>query len=240
MIVVALAAMTLGFGASGLESRTAFASAVRGKISGQEKLMPDVYLEASKSDAHRYTWREPSPVVRAEFRNLTANPSRDVCIAAMGVGNQPPHAAILVKITGGHTNPTTLVVAPGTRIAFENRDPFPHRLFIPGNDAWKPEDTNAGTRREWTAGSQGRIEFRDQLFPSVRMFVLVEPQVVDVAFPARDGSYALNLPAGDYVLKAFFNGRQVGRAVSVASKDKGNLDLKEPLNVSDQDRSDSK
>ncbi len=210
---------------------SAFAGSVRGKISGQEKLIPDVYLEASKSDAHRFTWREPSPVVPAEFRNLSANPSRDICIAAFGVGQQPPHAPILVKITGGRTNPTTLVVAPGTHISFENRDPFPHRMFVVGNDAWKPEDTAPNTRREWTATNPGRVEFRDALFPSVRMFVVVDPQVVDVAFPARDGSYALNLAGGDFVLKAYFNGHQVGRVVSVSGKDKGNVDLKEPLNV---------
>lgn len=223
-IVVAVAALAA-------VSSSALAGSVRGKISGQEKLLPDVYAEASKPDAHRFTWREPSPVVRAEFRNLTAHPSRDICIGAFTASNQPQHTPILVKVTGGHTNPTTLVVAPGTRLSFENRDPFPHRLFVVGNDAWKAEDTAAGARREWTAAGQGRVEFRDALFPSIRMFVVVDPQVVDVAFPARDGSYALNLPAGDYVLKAFFNGRQVGRALSVVAKDKGNIDLKEPLNV---------
>jgi len=227
-IVVAL---ILLMAALAVMASSALAGSVRGKISGQEKLLPDVYLEASKGDAHRFTWREPSPVVRAEFRNLTANPSRDLCIGAFSASNQPAHPPILVKITGGHTNPTTLVVAPGTRISFENRDPFPHRLFVVGNDAWKAEDTGAGARREWTAASQGRVEFRDQLFPSVRMFIIVDPQVVDIAFPARDGSYAVNLPAGDYVLKAFFNGRQVGRALSVVTKEKGNIDLKEPLNV---------
>jgi len=245
---IVVAPVTLAaLAALALMTSSALAGSVRGKISGQEKLQPDVYLEASKGDSHRFTWREPSPVVRAEFRNLTANPSRDVCIGAFSASNQPAHPPILVKITGGHTNPTTLVIAPGTRISFENRDPFPHRLYIVGNDAWKAEDTGAGGRREWAATSQGRIEFRDQLFPSVRMFVLVDPQVVDVAFPARDGSYALNLPAGDYVLKAFFNGRQVGRALSVAAKDKGNLDLKEPLYVGEEhdqhdqrDRSDPK
>jgi hypothetical protein len=212
---------------------SAFAGSVRGRISGQDKLLPDVYVEAAKADAHRFTWREPSPTVRAEFRNLSANPSRDVCIAAFSSANQPTHEPILVKVTGGHTIPTTLVVPPGTRLSFENRDPFPHRLYNVGNDAWKAEDTNAGGRREFTAVAAGRLEFRDQLFPSVRMYVVVDPQVVDIAFPGRDGSFGMNLPGGEYVLKAFFNGKQVGRAVSVTAKEKGNIDIKEPLNVGD-------
>jgi len=210
---------------------SAAAGTLRARISGQEKLLPEVYTEAAKADAHRYSWREPSPTVRPEFRNLAANPSRDVCIAAMSANNMPPHEPILVKVTGGHTIPTTLVIAAGTRLSFEVRDPFPHRLYQVGNDQWGPSDTNAGAHREWTGTAPGRAEFRDALFPSLRMYVIVDPQVADVAFPGRDGSFAMSLPAGEYVLKAFFNGKQVGRAVSVTTKEKGVVDVKEPLNV---------
>jgi len=117
------------------------------------------------------------------------------------------------------------------RLSFEVRDPFPHRLYQVGNDQWGPSDTNAGAHREWTGTAPGRAEFRDALFPSLRMYVIVDPQVADVAFPGRDGSFAMSLPAGEYVLKAFFNGKQVGRAVSVTTKEKGVVDVKEPLNV---------
>ena len=53
----------------------------------------------------------------------------------------------------------------------------------------------------------------------------------DIAFPGRDGAFQLNLPSGDFVLKAFFNGKQVGKTLSVVAKEKGSIDLKEPLNV---------
>ncbi len=210
---------------------TALAGPVRGRITGQDKLLPEVYVEASKPDAHRYTWREPSPTVRAEFRSLTANVSRDLCIAAMSSGNAPPHEPILVRVTGGHTVPTTLVIPPGTRLSFENHDPFVHRLYQVGNDQWHADDLNSGAHREWTAAGAGKYEFRDQLVPSVRMYVVVDPQVADVAYPGRDGAFAMNLPGGEYVLKAFFNGKQVGKPVSVTVKERGNLELKEPLNV---------
>jgi hypothetical protein len=213
---------------------TALAGQVRGRITGQEKLVPDVYVEASKSDAHRWTWREPSPTVRAEFHVLSGNPSRDLCIAALSTANANPHDPVLVRITGGHTIPTTIVVSPGTRISFENRDPFPHRLyqFSPANPGWKAEVLDSARRREWTAPpGQGRFEFRDELFPSVRTFVVVEPQVVDIAYPGHDGGFAMNLANGDYTLKAYFNGKQVGRPVGISiTKDKPQ-DLKEPVNV---------
>lgn len=211
----------------------AVAGPVRGRVSGHEKLVPEVYAEAAKPDARRYTWREPSPTVRAEFRNLSANPSRDLCIAALGQGNAPPHEPILVRVTGGHTIPTTLVVSPGTRLSFENRDPFPHRLYGTGQAAtMKAETMNAAGRREWTAPpGQGRFEFRDELAPSLRFFVMVEPQVAEIAYPGRDGAFTMNLPTGEFTLQAFFNGRRVGRAVNVTAKDKVLVELKDPLAV---------
>ncbi len=213
---------------------TALAGSVRGRIAGQEKLIPDVYVEASKSDSHRWTWREPSPTVKAEFHVLSGNPSRDLCIAAMSTANANPHDPVLVRVTGGHTIPTTIVISPGTRVVFENRDPFPHRLFQSGpvNPSWKAEGLESARRREWTAPpGQGRFEFRDELFPSVRTFVIVEPQVVDIAYPGHDGGFAINLANGDYVLKAYFNGKQVGRPVGVSINRDKPLDLKDPVNV---------
>ncbi len=215
-----------------LVAGSALAGTVKGRVSGQEKLIPDVYVEASKPDAHRFTWREPSPTVRAEFRALSGNPSRDLCIAAMSSANAPAHEPILIRVTGGHTIPTTIAISPGTRLSFENRDPFAHRLYIVGSSTFKAENQDTTRRREWSApAGQGRYEVRDELFPSIRTFVVVDPQVVEVAYPGRDGAFGMSLPSGDFVLKAFFGGKQVGRPVSVTSKDRSLVDLKEPLNV---------
>jgi hypothetical protein len=218
-IVVALLA------ASGSSSA---AGNLRGRITGFEKLLPDVYVEAAKPDAHRYTWREPSPTVRPEFRVLAAMPSRDICIAATSANSPPAMPAVLVRIAGGRTAQTTLVVTPGTKLVFENRDPFPHRLT---QKEWKAE-LNAGAKNEWTAPGPGRFEFRDDLFPSVRLFVAVEPSVVTTVFPSRDGAFAFpGLAPGEYVLKAYFQGKPVGKQLSLLVKDKLPTDIKEPLNV---------
>jgi hypothetical protein len=211
---------------------SAFAAQVKGRIDGQQKLIPDVYLEAAKPEAHRYTWREPSPTVRQDFRVLSGNPSRELCIAALSGTNAPPHEPILIKITGGRTIPSTIVVSPGTHLAFENRDPFPHRLYIPGSPTWKAELINPAQRREWTApNGAAKFEFRDELFPSVRSYVVVEPAVIEIAYPGRDGAFFMNLSAGDYTLKAFFNGRQVGKALAVTAKEKATVEIKEALLV---------
>ncbi len=212
----------------------AFAGPVRGRINGQEKLIPDVYAEAQKPDAHRWTWREPSPTVRPEFRVLSGNPLREICIAAIAQSQQPAHEpAHLIKITGGRTVPATIAVSNGTRLAFKNYDPFPHRLFIKDSQTWKAETINPNGQREFSlpAGG-GKFEVRDELFPSLRSFIIVDQFVADIAYPGRDGAFELNLSQGEYVLKAYFNGRVVGTS-SITVRDKGTLNLKDPFNLAE-------
>ncbi len=212
----------------------AFAGPVRGRINGQEKLVPDVYAEAAKPDAHRYTWREPSPTVKPEFRVLSGNPLREICVAAISQQQQPAHEpAHLIKITGGRTVPATIAISNGTRLAFKNFDPFPHRLYIKDSQTWRAETINPNMQREFSlpAGG-GKFEVRDELFPSLRSFILVDQFVADIAYPGRDGAFELNLSSGEYVLKAFFNGRLVGTS-AVTVKDKGPFTMKDPFNLAE-------
>src|SRR3954470_2334312 len=74
---------------------------VKGKITGQDKLVPEVYAEAAKPEARRWTWREPSPSVAAQFRALSPNPSRDICIAATTGANQEKGEGFRLTVTGG-------------------------------------------------------------------------------------------------------------------------------------------
>jgi hypothetical protein len=203
---------------------------VKGKISGQEKLILDVYAEAAKPEAKRWTWREPSTSVDQKFRPLSANPSRDICIAATSSANQGPQEPIRMTVTGGRVFPTTIVVSPGTQLVFKNFDPFAHRLYGVGQATLKAEDLQPNGVRSWTAPGAGKFEIRDELFPSVRTFVIVDPQVVASVFPGRDGAFGFAIPNGDYVLKAFFNGKAVGKPVPVTAKDKV-VELKDALNV---------
>lgn len=212
---------------------------VRGRIKDQEKLVRDIYAEAASPESHRWSWREPSPSVQSQYRNLASNPSRELCIAATsssGGGSQDP---VLMTVTGGRIVPTTIVVGPGRKLVFKNFDPFPHKIYIPGQKSFAAEVINPDAQREWSAPGPGRYEFRDELFPSVKTFVVVDPQVVAIAYPGRDGSFGFTLPKGDYVLKAFFGGNLVGKPVAVIASDRG-TDLKEPMSVGDDAKGDSK
>ena len=69
MFAVPAALAFLSFAPAGI----AGAPNVKGKIAGQDKLLPDVYAEAAKPESRRWTWREPSPSVASQFRTLSAS-----------------------------------------------------------------------------------------------------------------------------------------------------------------------
>jgi plastocyanin len=186
---------------------------VKGHVAGWEKLVPQVYADAAGSDSHRYNWRDASPTVKADFRKLSANVARDVCVVAVAGAAAPAHEPLAVKVTGGRLTPATIVLSPGSRLSFKNADPFNHVLYEVGNDKWAANPMGPGATREWSASAPGVHQIRDELFPSILMYVVVEPNAVDYAFPDRDGNFTLSVPAGEYTLKAFFDGKPVGKPV---------------------------
>lgn len=195
----------------------ALAAPVKGRVSGVDKLLNPVWNEAKEVSARRFTFREPSPTVKAEHRKLFAFAPKEVCIAAIGPQKPAPtNQPTLVTIGGGRTTPVTLVVAPGTRLKFENRDPFPHRLFAVSEGSFLAADQPAMASREWTAPGPGTYEIRDELSPSVRAWIVVKEEVFAVAHPGQDGSFTFaELPAGPYKLEVYFTGKKVGEAEGV-------------------------
>jgi hypothetical protein len=220
--------------ASALASGTLLAGpgpgSVKGKLSGWDKLFPTTYADASKPDSHRFTWREPSPTVKADFRKLTSTVSHDVCVAAFGTGQAQAHEPLKIIVSGGRTSASTIVLSPGSRLSFKNADPFPHSLYEQGNASWAANPTAPGSSREWAAGAAGVHVIRDQLFPSIAMYVVVDASAVEVAFPDREGSFAMPLPAGDYTLKAFFEGKATGKPLDgVHITNDKDIELKDPI-----------
>ena len=196
---------------------------VRGRVAGWDRLLPQVYAQAA-NDPHRYTWREPSPTVKQDFRKLSANVSRDVCVAAFGSGRREPvdisERRSPTKVTGWAAFTPQTCWSPTawrSRISFKNDDPVPHQLFEVSNAAWAPNPTGPGSSREWAAGAPGLHEIRDQLFPSIVLYIVVDAQVVEFATPDRDGAFSMALPSGDYTLKAFFDGKPAGQTGSTGS-----------------------
>jgi plastocyanin len=121
----------------------------------------------------------------------------------------------VVGVGGGWTTPTTLVVTPGTEIRFKNTDPFPHRLFgVGGKTALNAGDTKAGGERIWTVPEAGVYEIRDELVPSLRMWIVAEEKAAKTAFPEPSGAFTLTVDAaGEYSVQVFFAGKPIGNAL---------------------------
>jgi hypothetical protein len=224
-----LAALTL------LVPASADAAKLRGKVDGFRNLLNPVWAEARDPKQHGYSFREPVATVRAEFRRLFPHAPKEICVAAIAAEPQKAPPPVLVRIGGGRTTPVTIVVPPNTRLTFQNTDPFKHRLYGVNINSFMPADTLRGANREWSVPGPGVFEIRDQLAPSLRMWVIGDPNVAAIAYPSMKGDFALSVEQpGEYTVQAFFAGKKVGPALPVTVKD-ADLDLsKTPLKVGDE------
>jgi hypothetical protein len=224
-----LAALTL------LVPASADAAKLRGKVDGFRNLLNPVWAEARDPKQHGYSFREPVATVRAEFRRLFPHAPKEICVAAIAATPQKAPPPVLVRVGGGRTTPVTIVVPPNTRLTFQNTDPFKHRLYGVNINSFMPADTLRGANREWTVPGPGVFEIRDQLAPSLRMWVIGDPNVAAISYPSMKGDFALSVEQpGEYMVQAFFAGKKVGPALPVTVKDV-DVDLtKTPLKVGDE------
>ncbi len=235
------ACVTASVAAAGVLSFAVDAGAahVRGLVVGYQHLLNPVWEEAKDTERHLYSFREPVPTVRAEFRRLYPHIPKELCVVALGAEKAPAQKPVLIRVGGGRTTPVTIVVAPGTQLQFQNTDPFAHRLFAVGNGTFPASDTVKGGVRSWNAPASGTVEIRDEAAPSLRMWVIAEPNVAGVTYPSLKGEFALSVDGpGDYRLQAYFAGKKVGPEVPIKVGN-GDVDLsKAPLKVADEPKGD--
>lgn len=198
------------------------AAKVKGAVKNFRLLVNPVWEEAENPKNHGYSFREPVPTVPAKFRHLFPDIPKELCIAALSSQKQKPEKPILIRVGGGRTTPVTIVVPPGTTLQFKNTDPFTHRLYGVKIKTFLPNDTVKGGTRSWTVPGKGTFEIRDQLAPSLRMWIVGEPNVAAIAYPSMKGQFLLTLAQpGSYTIQAFFSGKKVGapRQVTVGAKE---------------------
>ena len=209
---------------------------VKGRLEGYRLLQNPVWAEARDPKHHGYSFREPVPTVRAEFRRLYPHIPKEVCVAMLAATPQKPSpTAVLVRVGGGRTTPVTMVVAPGTKLTFQNTDAFKHRLFVVKLKTFTPSDTLPGATREWTVPEAGTFEIRDEAAPSLRMWIVAEPNVAGIAYPSLKGEFSVGVEgAGEYRLQAFFAGKRVGPEVPVTLKEADVDASRTPLKLVDE------
>jgi hypothetical protein len=214
---------------------SAEAARINGRIDGFRNLLNPVWADSRDPKNHGYSFSEPVPTVRAEFRRLFPHVPKEICVAAIAATPQKAGGAIEIRVGGGRTTPVTIVVAPGTLLRFQNTDPFRHRLYGVDIKTFQPADTPRGGKREWTVTEPGIFEIRDELAPSLRTWVIADPNVAAIVYPSLKGDFSLTVAEpGDYTVQAFFAGKKVGPAVpvTVAGND---VDItRSPLKVGDE------
>jgi hypothetical protein len=146
------------------------------------------------------------------------------------MGGHEPHP-VLVRLGGGRTTPVTLVVPPKTELQIKNTDPFTHRLYAVGDKAFAPADTIKGGVRKWSVPEARVYEIRDEVAPSLRSWIVGEPNVAAISYPSLSGDFILGIATpGSYKLQAYFCGKKVGPElpIEVAARDIG---LAQPIVV---------
>ena len=223
-----------------LAPSVAWAEKILGEVTGYEHLENPVWKEAKDPKNKGYSFREMVPTVPAKYRKLYPHIPKELCLAALAAEDQPPQPPTLIRVGGGRTTPVTIVVTPGTKLVFQNTDPFKHRLYIKDDSNFQPNDTERGGKREWTATKPGTYEIRDELAPSLRMWIVAEPKVAAISYPSMKGEFHLTVPApGEYQVQAFFSGQKVGPSVP-APVDGRDIKLEKPIVVAEPDPADEK
>jgi hypothetical protein len=214
---------------------------VRRALTGYQNLVNPVWEEGKDAERHLYSFREPVPTVRAEFRRLFPHIPKELCVVAIAAEKVATQKPVLIRVGGGRTTPVTIVVLPGTQLQFQNTDPFAHRLFAVGVGTFPASDTVKGGVRSWNAPASGTVEIRDEAAPSLRMWVIAQPNVAAVAYPSLKGEFALSIDTpGEYRIQTYFAGKKVGPELPVKI---GTADVdisKAPLKVADEPKGGAK
>lgn len=221
------------------------AAKIRGRVVGFKLLRNPVWVEAQDPSRHLFSFREAVPTVPSEVRQLFPHIPKEICLAALASTAQKAPPPVLIRVGGGRTTPVTIVVPPMTQLSFQNTDPFPHRLFGVGIGTFLASDTGRGGNRDWTVPAPGVYEIRDEAAPSLRMWIIAEPNVAAIGYPSLKGDFGLNLSEpGEYTVQAYFAGKATGPA-TVVKIDQADVEMKSPIVLAkssdkkDSDKSDA-
>ncbi|MBW2455180.1 MAG: hypothetical protein JRI68_11750 [Deltaproteobacteria bacterium] len=194
---------------------------VKGPIKGGKTLLNPVWSEAADPKNHRYTVRVPSPTVSQSAKRLTSYLPKELCIVALSAGKAAPKSQpIPIYVSGGRTTPATLVVAEGQNVQFVNADPFPHKLYDVDQKkgGLGAEETKPAGQRIWKPPAVGVFEIKDEYFPSIRAWIVVEPKAAGVGRPStiKPSEYTVpDLDPGPYQLQGYFMGEKVGKPLTI-------------------------
>ena len=121
--------------------------------------------------------------------------------------------------------PQVLLVLKGSTVEFHNSDTLQHNVFGVGDDEFDLGNWNAGVVREHTFNKTGEVTLLCNFHPEMEATVLVLDNPY-FARPASDGTYRITgLPAGEYVVKAWYRGKTKKKKVQVTADGSASVDF---------------
>ncbi len=111
--------------------------------------------------------------------------------------------------------PYVLPVVKGSTVEFNNSDDLQHNVFGVGADEFNLGNWTKGIVREHTFDKPGEVSILCNVHPEMEAYVLVL-QNPYFARPDGAGRFRIsNVPAGDYVIKAWYRGKAKKQTVKV-------------------------
>lgn len=180
--------------------------------------------------ARDHYWRAPNGQIDPGPAPLDA--ARETTVVLTGsVG--PSNDGCRYRVAGGDLMPRTLVVKVGEAAGLTNSDPTHHNIHTEGSDTLPPTVIGPGRAREIRIGEAGSWPLRDELYRHVSGHLVAIPDLVACASVSHQGAWRFeDIPAGEYTLKVFFEGREAhSQSVSVGTRGDVRID---PITLSRQ------
>ncbi len=145
---------------------------------------------------------------------------------------RPEHAVVYVeKVRGtfpaGHAEmdqknkvftPFVLAVVQGTTVEFHNSDNLQHNVFGVGADEFNLGTYGLGAKKGTRFEKPGEVDILCNVHPEMAAYILVL-QNPYFARPDGGGKFSIaNLPAGEYVVRAWYEGKSKKQSVTVPAK----------------------
>jgi hypothetical protein len=113
-------------------------------------------------------------------------------------------------------------------------------LYAVGLKTFAANDTARGAEREWSPPEAGVYEIRDELAPSLRMWVVAESNVAAIAYPSMKGEFSIKVnEPGDYSIQTFFAGKKIGPSLPVTVDGK-DVKIRGPIKVASPPKKEKK
>ena len=114
--------------------------------------------------------------------------------------------------------PYVLPVVQGTTVEFHNSDNLQHNVFGLGADKFNLGTYTQGMARSYTFNKLGEVAILCNVHPEMEAYILVLQNSFFTQLDSSGKFRIADVPPGDYVVKAWYNGKTKQQNVTVPAK----------------------